>query len=68
MSDMSVNLSMGGAFYRASQNQQKVNKAVNSMLYRLETGQQYQYAYQNVSAVTEGAALKSNIATQESGV
>ena len=68
MSDMSVNLSMGGAFYRASQNQQKVNKAVNSMLYRLETGQKYQYAYQNVSAVTEGATLKSNIATQESGV
>lgn len=68
MSDMSVNLSMGGAFYRAAQNQQKVSKAVNSMLYRLETGQKYQYAYQNVSAVTEGSTLKSDIATQESSV
>ena len=42
MSDMSVNLSMGGAFYRASQNTQKVNKAVNMMLNRVETGQKYQ--------------------------
>ena len=56
MSDMSINLSMGGAFYRASQNSAKVNRAVNQMLNRLETGQKYQYAYQNVSAVTQRPA------------
>lgn len=68
MSDLSVNLSLGGAFYRASQNTAKVNKAVNQMLNRLETGEKYQYAYQNVSAVTEGAELKSSITTNQTAV
>lgn len=68
MSDMSINLSMGGSFYRASQNTAKVNRAVNQMLNRLETGQKYQYAYQNISAVTEGSSLKASIATQEAAV
>lgn len=59
--EISLNMAQGGSFYRSAQNAGKVNKAVNSMLNRLDTGEKYQFAYENVGAVIEGSSLAGRI-------
>ncbi|GHS92120.1 hypothetical protein FACS1894139_09330 [Planctomycetales bacterium] len=63
--EIGLSMAMGGSFYRATQNSEKVNKAVNSMLNRLETGEKYQYVHENVAAVIEGSTLKSKVNTND---
>ncbi|GHV23533.1 hypothetical protein AGMMS49959_16860 [Planctomycetales bacterium] len=59
--EIGLSMAMGGSFYRATQNSEKVNKAVNSMLNRLETGEKYQYVHENVAAVIESTGLKQKV-------